>query len=332
MDKVSDNPEKRAAPRPPRRRHLPSLGAFATFEVAAKHLSFTLAASELHVSQAAISQHIRALEKALNCQLFLRRRNGIELTAEGHTLLQAVNQGLDRLADGVFQIQQGGDSNVITISSTYAAISHYIKPLTDRFRREVPEVRFTLLASDENDRLQDFAEVDLSMICGSERSAVGQNLIPLFPEIVDPVCAPAFLKRHGPFEGPHDLLSVDLMELHRMHWSSDAISWYPLTWRDWFHQHSPDLEPPEPSFLTNSYGTLVDAAIAGDGVILGWRHLVRQAVEDGQLVRIMDRPLRANRSYYLHLKPTSRTNPHVRQFVAFIQDHAAQLLEAETAA
>lgn len=117
-----------------------------------------------------------------------------------------------------------------------------------------------------------------------------------------------------------------------MHWSSDAISWYPLTWRDWFHQHSPDLEPPEPSFLTNSYGTLVDAAIAGDGVILGWRHLVRQAVEEGQLVRIMDRPLRANRSYYLHLKPASRTNPHVRRFVAFIQDHAAQLLEAEAAA
>lgn len=68
---------------PIKRRYLPSLGSFATFEVAAKHLSFTLAAKELNVTQGAVSQQIRLLERALDTALFLRRRNALELTAEG---------------------------------------------------------------------------------------------------------------------------------------------------------------------------------------------------------------------------------------------------------
>ena len=70
--------------RPVRRRHLPSLGALATFEVAAKHLSFTLAAKELNITQGAVSQQIRLLEKALEVELFVRKHNALDLTPGGH--------------------------------------------------------------------------------------------------------------------------------------------------------------------------------------------------------------------------------------------------------
>ncbi|MBW7946405.1 MAG: LysR family transcriptional regulator [Sphingomonadaceae bacterium] len=145
------------------RRYLPSLGSFATFEVAAKHLSFTLAAGELHVSQAAVSQHIRGLGKALDCQLFVRKRNGMELTAQGQIVLDSVTQGLDRLSDGIFQIGQATDSKVITVSDTYAGVSHFVKPITDAFRQKRPDIRFTLLASDEDVRLPGFEEVDVAV-------------------------------------------------------------------------------------------------------------------------------------------------------------------------
>lgn len=323
MDRRNDrngSPQKGSPPalRPPRRRHLPSLGSFATFEVAAKHLSFTLAAGELHVSQAAVSQHIRGLEKALNCQLFVRKRNGMELTAEGQILLEAVKQGLDRLSDGLFQIGQNIDSKVITVSGTYAGVAQFIKPITDSFRRRRPDIRFTLLASDENVNLPEFEEVDVAIICGNERSEIGHDLIELFPEVVDPVCSPAYLERAGPFEAPQDLARAELMELHRMHWSSDAISWYPLSWRDWFRQHCPDVEEPAPSFVTNSYTMLVEAALDGQGAILGWRHLVHKAVAQGRLVRMVNRPLDARRSYYLRIKNGSRDNPHVQAFVTHL--------------
>lgn len=330
MDRRDDRnglPQKGSPPAvlSPKRRHLPSLGSFATFEVAAKHLSFTLAASELHVSQAAVSQHIRGLEKALDCQLFVRKRNGMELTAEGRTLLDAVTQGLDRLSDGIFQIGQNTDSKVITVSGTYAGVANFIKPIADAFRQKRPDIRFTLLASDENDKLPDFDEVDVAIVCGNERSEIGQNLIELFPEIVDPVCSPAYLEAAGPFEAPEDLARAELMELHRMHWSSDAISWYPLTWRDWFRHHCPNIEEPAPGFVTNSYGMLVEAAIEGQGVILGWRHLVHKAVAQGRLVRILNRPLDAGRSYYLRIKTGSRDNPHVQSFVAYLLEEIGRL-------
>lgn len=308
------------ATRPPKRRHLPSLGSFATFEIAAKHLSFTLAASELHVTQAAISQHIRGLEKALGCQLFLRKHNRMELTSEGRVLLEAVTHGLDRLSDAILQVGKDGDSRTITLSGTYAGMSNFIKPLIDAYRVENPQIQFTLLASDENDRLQDFEEVDIAIICGNERSEIGDHLTPLFSEIVDPVCSPEYLAAAGPFNRPEDLLNADIMELHRLHWSSEAIGWYPLRWVDWFHHHIGDVEPPSPTFVTNSYGMLVQSAIAGHGVILGWRHHVFQPLAQGKLVKVFDLPLNSGRSYYLKLKPRAREKPHIRAFVKYLRD------------
>ena len=79
--------------KPIHRRHLPSLGALATFEVAAKHLSFTLAARELNITQGAVSQQIRLLERALDTELFIRKHNALDLTSAGNDLFAAVSAG-----------------------------------------------------------------------------------------------------------------------------------------------------------------------------------------------------------------------------------------------
>ena len=86
------------------KKNLPSLGSFATFEVAAKHLSFTAAARELNVSQTAISQHIRYLERALELSLFVRKHNSLELTPQGSQLLKCVSEGLGSISSGVMQL------------------------------------------------------------------------------------------------------------------------------------------------------------------------------------------------------------------------------------
>lgn len=312
--------------RPPRRRHLPSLGSFATFEVAAKHLSFTGAAGELHVTQAAISQQIRGLEQALGCRLFLRKRGGMALTPEGRMLLEAVTRGLDSFSDAIQRIGRAGDRRSLTIAGTHAGMSQFLRPVAEAFQDANPEIRFTLLASDENDRLQDFEEVDLAIICGSERAEIGSDLIRLFPEVVDPVCAPAYAARFaaewGAPAGPAALAGADLMELHRMHWSSDAISWRPLAWADWFRLHAPEAEAPEPRFVTNSYGALMAAAEEGRGVILGWRHLALQAMRAGRLVRLLEAPLNTGRWYFLRVNAGARDNPHAQAFIAQLRAEA----------
>jgi DNA-binding transcriptional LysR family regulator len=308
-----------------RRRYLPSLGSFATFEVAAKHLSFTLAGNELHVTQAAISQQIRGLEKALGVALFIRKHNSLELTAEGNRLLSAVSTGLDSICDGIEAINDPAEETVIACSGTHAAVTYWLKPHVDRFRTSRPHLRFVLLASDEDDTLRNFDEVDISLICGNERCEIGEPLYFLFPEIVEPVCSPDYLHRCGPFLDPTSLSNAELLELHRKHWSSEAIGWFPITWSDWYNASGFEMPANRPSMVSNNYALLVEAAVAGEGVVLGWAHLVRSLVVRGELTVLFNAPLRVDRGNYLKVNKASLDKPYVQEFVEFIlADTAAE--------
>lgn len=301
-----------------RRRFLPSLGSFATFEVAAKHLSFTQAATELNVTQAAISQQIRALEKGLGARLFHRQHNALELTQEGRTLLAAVTLGLDALADAAARVGQSADESTITCAGTNAAITFWFRPMAARFLQSHPGTRFVLLSSDENDTLSNFEEVDMALICGNDRRPPGEDMIPLFRETVTPVCAPSYLERFGTLASHDDLQNAGLMELHRMHWASEAIAWYPLSWDDWFREHLPEAEPPRPVLTTNNYATLTEAALDGEGIMLGWHHLVEDLVQQGRLVRLFDETLDSGRVYYLKRNPARLDTPHVAAFTQML--------------
>lgn len=309
-----------------KRRYLPSLSAFATFEVAAKHLSFTLAGNELNVTQAAISQQIRGLEKVLGVALFVRKHNALELTAAGQTVLSAVSSGLDRLCEAIDNLNHPPETPLITCSGTNAAVTFWLKPYVDRFCALHEDTRFVLLASDEDDALRKFDEVDLSLICGNERCEVGETLHYLFPEIVEPVCSPDYLRRCGPFTDAASLLDAELLTLHPKHWSSEAIGWFPIDWTDWFSAQGIDGPKKIPRITTNNYPLLVEAAVAGQGLVLGWHHLIRTFVAEGKLCTLFDSPLRVDRGYYLKVNKASRGKPQVQAFIDFL---LADLAKAE---
>ncbi|KJS43122.1 MAG: histidine kinase [Roseovarius sp. BRH_c41] len=300
------------------RRYLPSLGSFATFEVAAKHLSFTLAANELNVTPAAISQQIRGLEKALGVALFKRLHNALELTGDGQRILSAVVAGLDGLCDAIAEVRQQDSVETITVSGTTASMALWLTPFVERFQAAHPDVSFVLLASDENDRLRNFDDVDVSIICGNERCEVGETLYYMFAEVTEPMCSAGFLERFGPITAPEDLHRVELLDLHPMHWHSEAIGWFPLSWGDWFRaQGCPPPSRPY-SIASNNYPLLVDAAIAGRGAVLGWHHLMRDHVSTGRLQPIFDAPLQIDRGYYAKVNAISADRPYVREFLEMI--------------
>lgn len=315
----------------PHRRYLPSLRSLATFEVAARHLSFTLAATELNITQAAISQQIRSLEKALDVALFTRKNNDLELTVAGMTLLRSVIRGLDNLCGGIEAATSPDRSSVITCSGTNAVASYWFKPYIDSFRARHPETRFVLLSSDEDDSFRNHANVDLSIICGNERCNMGEELIHLFPETVQPMCSPDYLRRNGPFQHPGSLVRANLLELHQKHWSDNAIGWQPYTWENWFRAMGTVLPPPEPGFVSNNYPLLLEAAANGEGIVIGWGHLIRPFVETGRLCPLMERPLEVGRGYYLKLNAATNTQPHVQAFVDFILADIAAIGSAKAA-
>lgn len=301
--------------RPVRRRHLPSLGALATFEVAAKHLSFTLAARELNITQGAVSQQIRLLEKALEVVLFTRKHNALELTPAGADLFTAVAEGLDAISAGVGLLQPETQPQTVTISATDAMAAYWLTPLITSFRAEHPSVGFVVLASDEDDTLRNYAGVDLSLLCGNERCEVGEELHFLFPEAAQPVCTPAYLAQHGPFPDAASLNRANLLHLHERHWSADAIGWQPLGWDEWFRAQSSRWEKGPSSLSTNKVALLMEATLAGEGISLGWLHMVRPYIEAGQLVYAHPAPITAGRGNFLRCQTAALQRPAVARFV-----------------
>ncbi|MEI4486757.1 LysR substrate-binding domain-containing protein [Frigidibacter sp. MR17.14] len=306
-----------------KRRHLPSLGAFATFEVAAKHLSFTLAARELNVTQGAVSQQIRLLEKALEVALFQRRHNALSLTPEGEGLLAAVTEGLDSIGAGVARLGHQTGPQLVTLSATDAMASYWLRPRLAAFRQQHPDVTFTILASDEDDGLRSYAEVDIAILCGNERCEVGDQLHYLCPEVAQPVCTPAFLQAYGPFDEARDLLGVPLLHLHERHWASDAIGWQPLGWPDWFRARGLAGAGGVEGVTSNKVGLLIEAALAGEGVMLGWQHLVEAHLADGRLVHAHPASITAGRGNFLSLRRSAADRPAVAAVAAHLVTGAA---------
>lgn len=307
---------------PIKRRYLPSLGAFATFEVAAKYLSFTLAAKELNVTQGAVSQQIRLLERALEVPLFVRKHNALELTPEGVNLFGAVTDGLDTISAGVAMLHQDQGPQSVTISATDGAAQFWLQPLIDSFREAHPEVGFTIFASDEDDNLRNYAEVDIAMLCGNDRCEVGEVLHFLFPETAQPVCTPGFLAEHGPFLDATSLNDVNLLHLHDRHWTADAIGWQPLGWPEWFRAQGLEWKRSPSTLSTNKVGLLIAATLAGDGVMLGWHHMVDAMIRSGQLVYAHPAPISAGRGNFLICKQKSMKRRGVAAFVDHLLDAA----------
>lgn len=308
--------------RPVRRRHLPSLGALATFEVAAKHLSFTLAAKELNITQGAVSQQIRLLEKALEVVLFIRKHNALELTTAGGDLFAAVTAGLDTISAGVGLLQPETQPETVTISATNGMAAYWLKPLIDSFRADHPTVGFVILASDEDDTMRNYSGVDLSLLCGNERCEVGEELHFLFPEAAQPVCSPGYLAAHGPFFDAQSLNRANLLHLHERHWSADAIGWQPLGWEQWFQAQGGRWEKGLSSLSSNKVALLIEAAQAGEGVMLGWQHMVAAHLRDGRLVLAHPAVVTAGRGNFLKCQTAARQRPAVARFV----DHLLQAL------
>ena len=300
---------------------MPNLGALATFEVAAKHLSFTLAARELHITQGAVSQQMRQLEDQLGTPFFLRKHNALELTSQGMDLFAAVSAGLDRIGAGLGLLQPQTVPQVVTVSATDALATLWLKPLIDSFRKAQPDARFTVLASDEDDALSRHAEVDIALLCGNERFDIGDELHLMYPEIAQPVCAPAYLAARGPFATAESLLGADLLHLHERHWSAGAVQWHPLGWAEWFAAQHLAWDRTAPVLSSNKVVLLTEAALAGEGVMLGIHNLVAGHIASGALVFAHPAQIASGRSNFMRINPVTRHRPLVSRF-------AAHLLEA----
>ena len=269
---------------------LPPLDNLIAFEAAARLLSFTKAAGELNVTQAAVSQQIRNLEQVLGLKLFERAHRSVQLSAAGREYQHTVASALRNLASATGDIKLSQTQPRLTIASDQSIAALWLMPRLGGFQRRHPEVTFRLIASDDTgDCLAD--DVHVAIIHGSG-DWPGFASERLFDEEIFPVCSPGYLQTTGPVGNLETLAGRDLLNLDDDHWD-----W--MNWRVWFNRKGVDLPFEHRSFEINSYPLLIEAAKHGHGIALGWRYLVDDDIASGKLVKPVQDSVPSDFAYYL---------------------------------
>lgn len=256
-------------------KHLPSLDSLITFEAVGRHASFTRAASELCLTQSAVSKQIRALEDNLKLALFERHARGIELTGAGASLFAEVSTLLERLLQRVNRIKVTHTPNAVTVLCTHAVAQFWLFPRLLAFNTEHPSITVNIHASNDMDEAV-VADYDFSILYGSGQWS-SLEARPLFAEIVYPVASTRLTL--PPISAPEQLRHLPLIEL-------DSSGWNCIDWRDWFKHFALD-HPSDPNRLTFNQITLAyQAIVQGMGVGLGWDFMVREQIDSGLLQRV----------------------------------------------
>ena len=288
-----------------------SLDVLRVFESAARHLSFTAAAAELGSSQPAISQQIKRLEQQLATRLFDRVYRGIVLTEAGELLLRYVQDGLQSLDAGLAAVAAGQQHEVLQVATDFAFAAYWLMPRLQRFHQLHPEVDVSLITS-ARDLAALPAEIDVAIAFGDGRFKHGEAHL-LFHEEVFPVCSPQLLKgRDLP------LAPTALAELPLLHLRPEIRS----RWFDWngLFRALAIAETPSPGMLRfDNYTLLIQAAIAGQGVAIGWRHLVDELLDQGLLCRLCAGEVRSDFGYYVVLPERKRRQRLTQQFVDWLK-------------
>ena len=288
---------------------LPPLDNLIAFEAAARLLSFTKAAHELNVTQAAVSQQIRNLERGLGIKLFERAHRAVRLTGAGREYQHTVSASLRHLASATGDIRLSQSQPRLTIACDQAIAALFLMPRLPAFKTLYRDVSLRLIVSDNTaDCLSD--ETQVAVIHG-EGDWPGYSSQIFFKEDVFPVCSPAYLKQTGPIANTNELAQRDLLNLDDQQWD-----W--MNWRVWFNSKGIDLPFERRSLEVNNYPLLIEAAKAGHGIALGWRRLVDDALEQGSLVRPIDETVETDFAYYLVWPDRYGRTPEVEGFCSWM--------------
>ncbi|ALQ00630.1 LysR family transcriptional regulator [Pseudomonas brassicacearum] len=299
-----------------------SLELFRAFEAAARQQSFTAAAIELGTTQPAISQQIKRLEEQLGTRLFDRIYRGIELTEAGTILFEQVQAGLQSINAGLSAITAQHQHEVLQVATDFAFAAYWLMPRLHRFHAANPQVDVSLVTSERNHNMLR-TDIDVAVLFGDGRFKQGESRW-LFSEEVFPVCSPLLLK-----DRPLPLSAQALAEFPLLHLrAGNSNSWF--EWSGVFRELG-ITSPPAPGQLRfDNYTLLIQAAIGGQGVAIGWRHLVDNLLAQGLLCRPIAETVLSRLGYYVVLPQRKRRGVLIRQFVDWLMEEQVNSAESLT--
>ncbi len=283
---------------------LPSLNGLRAFEAAARHLSFTAAASELNVTQTAISHQIRRLEAELGIRLFVRQNRSLTLTAEAREYLPGIRAAFNDLRLATDRLLRKDDDRVLTVSTLASFAAKWLLPRLSSFQQAHAEIDVRITSSTS---LVDFRRDDVDAAIRYGRGHwPGLRADWLTADELFPVCSPELLKGNKPLECPKDLAHYTLLH---------TSGGYDDDWRLWLTAAG------LPSDISTQRGLSFDlilmtvqAAIDGLGVALGRTTYVQDDIAKGRLVVPFKIALPADAGFYLVSPQARAESPKLSAF------------------
>jgi LysR family glycine cleavage system transcriptional activator len=300
---------------------MPQLNALRAFEAAARHLSLTKAAQELHVTAGALSHQIRGLEELLGLALFERRVRSIALTRAGQQLYPGLRTGFIQIKDAVEALSELGDERVLVISTPPGFTSKWLAPRLYRFSSAYPEIDARISSSLSNANFTtdgvDVAVRNLPVDAATDPELVIEKLMELS---FVPVCSPRLIEAQGPFATPEALKSVPLIH------DDTLLSRAGIPgWADWFKAAGLEDVDVSRGLRFNSADHALDATVEAVGVLLAHDVLAYDELRTGRLVIPFDLALRSGRAYHFVCAKRRQDHKNVRAFRTWIKEEVAAL-------
>lgn len=270
---------------------LPSAGSLIVFEAAGRLGSFTAAGRELGMSQAAVSYAIGRLEKHLATPLFRREYRRVRLTDAGARFFGDVSLGLSYVQRSAEELRTASGGASVTLSASTAFASMWMVPRLQSFREQFPDIDLRIQTADRDvDLLSE--NIPLGIRGGDARDWPHYELLRLAAEEVYPVCSAGYCERFGRPETVESLFSHTLIHLEEPHRPA-------ATWGEWFQSAGVDGARAPKGLRINDYVLVIQSAIEGQGIALGWHHLVDSMVKRGVLVRLTGHILSTGKCFHL---------------------------------
>lgn len=297
---------------------IPPIQSLKLFDTVVRYRSMTRAAAEAGVSQSAVSQSIRQLEDFLQAPLLDRTTRPMRLTPAGEEFHRICIEGLGRLAhavDGMRQVSRGND-NALTVSCNLGFATYWLMPRLNYFSAEHPDVEVHVMVAYQGAAgLHDDSNVAIRFGDGNWPDGSWQ---PLFSEALVPICAPIYAEKQGQIKDFKDLASRRLV-----HVEVPDRDW--LGWDAYFRRVGFE-DPTGGGLRFGNYVQAVQAALAGDGVMLGWRAVVGDLLTSHQLTVAFDHPVHLESGYFVRSRAREDQNC-VKVFLEWLQQQAGETAE-----
>jgi LysR family glycine cleavage system transcriptional activator len=301
---------------------MPPLNALRAFEAAARHLSLTKAAEELHVTAGALSHQIRGLEDLLGLKLFERRVRSIALTFAGKQLFPGLQTGFVHIRDAVAGLSDAADERVLVISTPPGLTAKWLAPRLYRFSGAHPDIDVRVSSSlGKANFTTDGVDVALRNLSTDAAATDAELVVDRLVEVsLLPVCSARLSAQHGPFASPESLKGVPLIHDDSLPNRAGMPSW-----ADWFKAAGVSGVDVSRGLRFNSADHALDATVEGAGVLLAQDLLAYDELRTGRLVAPFALTLNTGRSYNFVCAQRRQDRPNVQAFRTWIKQEFAAL-------